>query len=82
MDIRTKAIYTKDALESLKNSNGWSILDSNLKDELESLNNFRRSSDDPNICLSCTKKIDGILFVYETMEHLIESSEQDILLNS
>ena len=57
-------------IEALTSSPGWQLLDRRLQMELSALTERMRHSDVPDIVMSCVKKKDGIMLIYESIEDI------------
>ncbi len=68
------AAHMRDFVES----EAYKILDPLLKDAVSTLKLRREQSDDPNIVMSCVKKEDGIMFIYEVINELITRGDDAI----
>ena len=71
-DEQNLALTKRLAMEQLLDSSGWKILDEILKEKIDSLRGFRTTSNNSDVVLACVREEDGINFVYETIEAIIE----------
>lgn len=60
------------AVEDMMASDGWKLLDKELKKVIEVNKQTMKVSDEPNIIFSCSKKNDGLSYIYEIANSFIK----------